>query len=171
MRALPAVLLLLLACSSAGCGGASFQGNVYRDGTMRYRVGELGSGWERLDVGGQNDLAWRNAAIGAIVQMNATCRPRSDVPLTALTNHLLIGFTDRDIREQALFPLDGREALRTHLLARLDGVQRELLFVVMKKDDCVYDFALVAPPGAPFERARPSFEALVTGFTTEVSPL
>jgi hypothetical protein len=46
--------------------------------------------------------------------------------------------------------------------------ERELLFVVMKKDDCVYDFALIAPPGSPFERSVGEFEAFVAGFSTEV---
>ena len=168
-----ALLLAMLCSALAGsaltaCGGASFQGGVYRDREARYRVGELGSGWTRLALGDDNDLAFRNAALGAIVQVNASCDPDSDVPLTALTNHLLIGFTERDVRAQELLPMDGREALRTHVVARLDGVPRELLFYVLKKDDCVYDFALVAVPGSAFEAARPAFEGLVSGFTTEV---
>lgn len=156
--------LFLGACG----GGGALRGDVYGDEEARYRVGPLGSGWQALDVAGQNDLAYHDPDLGAIVQVNATCDPDSDVPLTALTNHLLIGFTERDIREQRLFPLDGREALRTHVIAKLDGVPRELLFVVMKKDDCVYDFALITPPGSPFERAVPDFERFVGGFTTEV---
>ena len=166
-RVARASLLLVAILGLAACGGPSFAGSVYRDGTMAYRLGELGSGWERLDVGGHNDLAWRNAGVGAIVQVNASC-PRTDAPLTALTNHLLVGFTQREIQEQALVPMDGREALRTHLIASLDGVPRELLFVVMKKDDCVYDFALIATPGGAYARALPSFERLVAGFSTEV---
>jgi hypothetical protein len=90
------------------------------------------------------------------------------VPLTALTNHLLLGFTERDVQEQEIVPMDGREALRTHVVARLDGVPRELLFYVMKKDDCVYDLALLAPVGPQFERALVEFEPFVAGFTTEV---
>src|SRR5690242_20716360 len=110
----------------AGCGGGRLRGDVYTDAEARYRVGPLSSGWSALDVEDQNDLAYHHEAIGAIVQVNATCDPDSDVPLTALTNHLLIGFTERDVRDQRLMPLDGREALRTHVLARLDGVEREL---------------------------------------------
>jgi len=152
----------------AGCGGGRLRGDVYVDSEARYRVGPLSSGWSALDVEDQNDLAYHHEAIGAIVQVNATCDPDSDVPLTALTNHLLIGFTERDVREQRVVPMDGREALRTHVIARLDGVERELLFVVMKKDDCVYDFSLIAPPGSAYTRALPEFEAFLAGFSTEV---
>lgn len=158
-----AVVLLAVGCGA----GASFSGNVFRDAEARYRVGELGGGWERIEIE-QNDLAWRDRDTGAIVQVNATCDPFQDVPLSALTNHLLIGFTNREWRSSETVALDGREALRSHVMARLDGVPRELLFYVLKKDRCTYDFALVAPPGDRFRAAEPAFERLVAGFTTEV---
>ncbi|MDQ3037255.1 MAG: hypothetical protein M3Y87_32980 [Myxococcota bacterium] len=150
------------------CGGPELQGNVFVGGETRYRIGDLGAGWQRLSVADQNDLAYHHGGMGAIVQANATCDPGADVPLTALTNHLLIGFTERDIREQRVVPMDEREALRTHVVARLDGVPRELVFYVIKKDDCVYDFALITPPGESFLRAAPDFERFVAGFTTDV---
>ncbi len=159
-RALTAAAFALL----AGCGGERLRDGVYRDDEARYRVGALDSEWVPLDVAGQNDLAWHSARLGAVVQVNATCDPGSDTPLTALTNHLLIGFTERVQTEQSLVPMDGREALRTRLVARLDGVPRALSIVVLKKDDCVYDFALIArPDGAVAEAA---FDAFVAGFST-----
>lgn len=157
-------LVLALGCG----GGATFADNVYRDREATYRVGELGPGWERITMEG-NDLAWHHDGLGAVVQVNATCDPFQDVPLSALTNHLLIGFTEREMRSSETVPLDGREALRSHLVARLDGVPRELLLYVMKKDMCTYDFALVAPPGDEYRGAEPAFERFVAGFTTELA--
>lgn len=151
-----------------GCGGPTFVGNVYRDGEATYRVGDLGPAWRRIGME-DNDLAWHNEQVGAVVQVNATCDPFQDVPLSALTNHLLIGFTDREFRSSEAVPLDGREALRSRVVARLDGVPRELLLYVMKKDQCTYDFALVAPPGESYREAEPEFERMVAGFTTEVA--
>lgn len=150
----------------SACGGSSFDGRVFRDDEARYRVGELGEGWEPLRMS-QNDLAWRHPSTGAVVQVNATCDPFADVPLTSLTNHLLIGFTDRQWREQERVPFDGREALRSHVVARLDGVPRELLLYVMKKDECTYDLALIAPEGEGFEATQDGFETFVAGFSTE----
>jgi hypothetical protein len=153
---------------SAGCGGGgALIGNLYRDDEASYRIGELGAAWRRLDLE-QNDLAWHNGDVGAIVQVNATCDPLSDAPLSALTNHLLIGFTDREFLSSEVVPLDGREALRSHVTAKLDGVPRELLFYVLKKDECTYDFALVAPPGDAYTRAEQEFERFVASFTTDV---
>ncbi|HJL17228.1 MAG TPA: hypothetical protein RMH99_16290 [Sandaracinaceae bacterium LLY-WYZ-13_1] len=157
-----------LALAALGCGGGgTLAGQVYRDAEARYRVGDLGPGWDRLEMG-DNDLAWHHDELGAVVQVNATCDPFQDVPLTSLTNHLLIGFTDREYRSSDVVPLDEREALRSHVVAKLDGVPRELLLYVLKKDECTYDFALIAPPAAGYERAAPAFERFVQGFTTEV---
>lgn len=158
------MLLGLAACSG---GGGQLRGTLYSDREASYRIGSLSGDWQRLSVEDQNDLAWRSARLASIVQVNATCDPASDVPLTALTNHLLMGFTEREIQAQEIVPMDGREALRTHVVARLDGVPRELLFYVLKKDECVYDLALLAPVGAPFERALVEFEPFVAGFTTD----
>ena len=158
---------LSLFLSVLGCGGgASLSGNLYRDAEASYRVGELGAGWESVRMD-QNDLAWHSASLGAIVQVNATCDPSGDVPLTSLTNHLLIGFTDREMLSSDPVALDGREALRSHVVASLDGVPRELLLYVLKKDECTYDFALIAPTGERYTAAEPVFERFVASFSTE----
>jgi len=102
-----------------------------------------------------------------IVQVNGSCDPALDIPLVALTNHLLIGFTEREyVTEPELRQLDGREALHTHVRAKLDGVPRELYFVVTKKDECVFDLSLIAPPGERFASALPAFEQMVASFVS-----
>ncbi len=151
--------------SAIACSGSQYRAGVYEDGDARYSLQAPGSEWSRLELAGQNDLAWRNDSLAAIIQTNASCNPSQDIPLVALTNHLLIGFTEREVATQDLVSLDGREALRTHVRAKLDGVTRELLLVVLKKDGCVYDFALVAPP-ASFSGARSTYETMLGSFGT-----
>ncbi len=118
-----------------------------------------------MDVEDANDLAWFHESLDSIIQVNASCNPRLDIPLAALTNHLMIGFTDRELLDQQVEPFDGREALRTHVRARLDGVLREMTLLVAKKDQCVYDFALVAPPRS-YAQASATFEPIVASFAT-----
>jgi len=160
---------LLLLVPILGCGGgAHLHGRVFRDDEAHYRIGELSPDWTRITVA-NNDLAFHDASLEAIIEVNASCDPAGDIPLTVLTNHLLAGFTQRQILSQDLLPMDGREALRSHVIAALDGVPREFLIFVMKKDDCVYDFVLIAPEGTPFQRSQAIFEGFVGGFTTDVS--
>ena len=56
--------------------------------------------------------------------------------------HFVIGKVS--FSEQQLVEMDGREALRTHLIAKLDGVPKRFTVYVLKKDGCVYDFLHVA---------------------------
>lgn len=118
---------------------------------------------------GQNDLAWQNDGHAAVMQVDSSCDSGLDIPLKVLTNHVLIGFTDREFIEQELVPMNDREALRTHLMARLDGVQRELMLQILKKNGCTYDFALIAPPGDHFAALVPDFDSLIQQFET-ISP-
>lgn len=159
---------MLGALAVAGCGGAGhLEGHVFHGAETTYRVGHLGPDWRPLDVEDQNDLAFSDERTDAVVQVNSSCDPDLDIPLESLTRHLLIGFTDRQIRSQKRVPMDAREALRTHVVAKLDGVPREMLLYVLKKNECVYDFALVAPPGERYARARDAYEAFIAGFHTE----
>jgi hypothetical protein len=158
---------ILLAGLLAGCAtSGSFEGQVYRGPEVSYEVGSLQAGWRRVEVARENDAAWSHGKLASVVQVNASCNPELDIPHEALTGHLMIGFTEREYESQQRVPLAAREALRTHVRAKLDGVPRELLLYVLKKNGCVYDFVLVGPPDERFDRARDDFERLVQGFGT-----
>jgi hypothetical protein len=86
-----------------------------------------------------------------------------------LTNHLVIGFTDREWVSKTPFKLDDRDALRSKVNAKLDGVPTSLDLVVLKKNGCVHDFTYVSPRGAEGAYAK-EFEALVQGFRQERAP-
>jgi hypothetical protein len=158
--------LTALGCATTG----TLQSDVYRGSQTTYRIGTLSSDWARVTVDDQNDLAWHSEAKEGVMHVDSSCDPALDIPLKALRGHLMIGFTEREVVEEVVVPMDGREALRTHLTAKLDGVPREILLQILKKDDCVYDFGLITPPGEPFEAAKADFEQLLAGFTTDVGP-
>ncbi|MFZ1865449.1 MAG: hypothetical protein WAU39_14580 [Polyangiales bacterium] len=158
---------LLVSLSTIGCATTgTLKNGVYHGEQTSYRIGPVGPGWTRLTVDHENDLAWHNAAIGAVMHVDSSCDPAFDIPLIALRMHLLIGFTDRDIVSEETVPMDGREALRTHVTAKLDGVSRDILLQILKKDDCVYDFGLITPSGSSFEDALEDFDQMLAGFTT-----
>lgn len=152
---------------AAGCATTgTLQNGVYRAPEATYEIGPVGPDWERLSVNDKNDLAWHNPDKEAVMHVDSRCDPSLDIPLTALRAHLMIGFTDRDIISEETVPMDGREALRTQFTAKLDGVARQIVMQTLKKDSCVYDFALITPPGPIFEDALGDFDAFVDGFRT-----
>ena len=157
-------LALALGCGASQSGGA-FDGQVYRNGRVAFRVGPVPQGWRAVEVHGES-LAFRDDAHAASILVNARCGKVDEAtPLVALTNHLLMGSTDREFISQEKEPFDGREALRTKLRAKWDGVPMALDIFVASKDGCVYDFVYMGAPAA-YEAGASGFESFVRGFRT-----
>ena len=154
--------LIAVGCAKTG----TLEGSLYRGDQTSYTIGSVSPDWTLVTVNQQNDLAWHSDARGAVMHVDSDCDPALDIPLKALRNHLMIGFTEREVVEDEVVPMDGREALRTHLRAKLDGVPREILLQILKKDDCVYDFGLITPPGPRFEESLADFDQMLAGFAT-----
>lgn len=158
-------LALLAAIFASACSGPHYEGGIYRDRAMAFRLGETPRTWERIAVSDAK-LAFRDDGAQTTTLVNARCgQDADDAPLEALRAHLFLLFTEREILEESRIPLDGREALRTVLLAKLDGVPKAFAVYVLKKDGCVYDFVQVSPPEA-LDGTRPAFERFVSGFRT-----
>jgi hypothetical protein len=160
--------LVVIAATNSRCGGAaarSFDGTTYRDGPVAFQVGTVPSSWRAVDVTNAS-LAYRDDPHGASILLNARChRPDEATPLVALTNHLFIGATARDVVSQGTEPFDGRETLHTKMRATWDGVPIAFDVYVAKKDGCIYDFVYMGDPAA-YEEGRHDFETFVKGFRT-----
>ena len=156
---------LLVSACGGNRGQGSFEGNVYRSGPIAFQLPEPPSGWRRIEVDAAS-LAFRDDAHSASVLLNARCTSADDrTPLVALTNHLLIGTTDREYLSQSTVPFDGREALHTRAKAKWDGVPMIVDVFVLSKDGCIYDFVYLGAPNG-FEAGAPVFESFVRGFRT-----
>jgi hypothetical protein len=144
-----------------GCASVSFQDGIYDNGTVRYRVGMLGSDWQRVEVD-DNDLAFHHAQLG-VIAVNSTCTDYEDVPEVALVNHLLFGTSERDFRVEETITLDGRGARHVIVDVELDGVPLTLDIFLLKKDGCVYDITFTASRTS-HPQGQPLFNAFVQRF-------
>ena len=150
---------------AVGCGHDPWDGRVYHGKQVTFRTGPVPGQWERISMDGPL-LAFTDKSSDGTVDVYARCgQDADDVPLVALTKHLLIGFTERDFKEEKVVPMDGREALHTVVHAKLDGVLVALSIYVMKKDGCVYDLVYVASP-ARYDKGVSAFDSFVGGFGT-----
>ena len=132
---------------------------------LHFQVGPIPASWRSIDAD-YALLAYRNDASNSTIALNARCGvDGDDVPLSALTQHLFLEFTDRAQVSQKPVSLAGREALRSELVASLDGVKKRYLVYVLKKDGCVYDFMQIAAGGAELAD-QADFERFVQGFVT-----
>ena len=116
-----------------------------------------------------NDVAFFSRVSSHSMAINATCQGFDDAQLEVLTQHLLIGFTSREKVEQRRQMLDGRESIWSHYRAKLDGVEREMLLVTVKKDNCVFDFSYLAAAGQ-YEPTHTEFISMVEGFHLDNPP-
>ena len=133
------------------------------DDGPRYTVGDLPEGWKTESDATGADKAYRLGESGVSILVNATCEVYSQVPLKALTAHLLIDITDREILSREETTIDYRDAMVTVVKGKLDGGEVQMDLRVVKIDDCVYDLAYVAAPES-FGEGHADFEALVKSF-------
>lgn len=155
-------------CLASACARPAWDGHTYASGAVQFQTGPIAHGWHRME-GEPALLAFRDPARDLVISVNGRCgKDSDDVPLSALTQHLFLYFTDRQPLAQTALSLDGREALRTELSAKLDGVQRRFVVYVMKKDGCVYDFILIAEPTVSPSSVS-EFDRFVSGFSTNAA--
>ena len=154
------MILLVLAC-------ASKEVRVSNAMQARYELPAPGEGWEPVRSGGA-DHAWWNAEHAASFYADSNCGVRfEDVALARLADAQLNGVADGDPLSEEYFMLDGREAYTRLALGQLDGVPVELAVTIMKKNQCTYDFVLVAPRGDAFTLAWRDARRSIEGFATE----
>lgn len=154
--------LILAALTFGSCSARHFEGNIFSKNDMKYRVGKLDKTWTQVEISGA-DLAFYNSKKGATMVVNATCDGGNDAPLDMLTKHLVFGFTSRQFIEEKTIEVDGRGALLTHFLGKIDGVLVEMHILVLKKNNCVFDLVYSAAPGS-FSGSGEFFENFVLAF-------
>src|SRR5947209_20576803 len=91
-----AVVGALFGAFAGACGGSAqrFDGQVYKDEKLAFRVPPVPPEWRRIDVSDAS-VAFRDDTHDASILLNARCGRRDDdTPLRALTQHLILGTTE-----------------------------------------------------------------------------
>jgi hypothetical protein len=135
--------------------------------TPTYHVATLPPAWRQIRADADG-WSWHHSDGGTIASTR-TCDRADDVPLDVLTNHLLIGVVERHESARVASVVDGRAALRTQLVAKLDGVRVAMDLVVLKKDGCTYDLMLLTPPALAAARVA-DFDRFLAGFSAGGAP-
>ncbi len=164
-RRIGALLAVAAVACSLACSSSQGTRGPFRAGETEFLLGPIPTHWRSIEAPGTLG-SFEDPSSGSVVSIGSRCGAEAeDVPLSALTAHLFIQFTERQLESEQLVPLAGREALRTAMTAKLDGVRRWFVTYVLKKDGCVYDFWHVAPrPATQVELT--TFERVVAGFRT-----
>jgi len=132
-------LLTLTCCSLIGSGG------LKRAKGLSYSIP---AGWIETDSEGESDRAFKLNS-GSTVTLTSSCQGNRKSTLESLTKDLLLGARKVKFIKQENINIANAEALFSHVNATVEGKSFQLLFVVTKKNNCVFDFSLVSPKSIP----------------------
>ena len=151
----------------AACAGRQPLPGAYHS-SKGYRLTLPGSDWQPIR-NSRADLELRHREAKAGILVNASCESRrSQSTVNVLTREILAGFTAREVHEQDVASIAGREA--AHMVVegqsglRSDRVRVELY--VARDDRCVYDLLYAAAP-EDFATWRGDFRRLVGTFVLD----
>ncbi len=119
---------------------------VYFDRNHYYKVGALSKDWKQ-SLQKEPGIVFKNSETEATIATEAICGAGfQDAPLRLLTTNLFSGMADVQRMSEEQWMLSGRAALYTKAMATLDGVPVSLNIVVIKKDNCEFDFYAISIP-------------------------
>lgn len=139
-----------------------------------YRVASPAAPWHKLVVDKEGatveamkaDLAYENPETGSIISLNSLCRKYTDESLEDLTNNLVRGIGKRQQLRRTETKVDGADALDSLFEGEMDNVRLNIRTVVLKKNECTYDFIYVSIPKREGASAQ-AFESFLASFRTE----
>jgi len=139
--------LIALLLSAASCADKNHFGVIaaQKHGLTDYETGDLSKDWRNHRIS-DADHVYINKLDGCSIMVNSTCGIEKRISPVALTNHLLIDMTHREIVSQEEVIIDGRTGLRTEIKARLDGAPVQMCIYIVQIDYCIYDMAYAAHP-------------------------
>ncbi len=150
------LVLLLVSCTSGP------KGHVKKSHTQ-FGVSPP-AGWLEKSFRGA-DLFYEHNSKHASIFVSAECDKLSDSPLEVLTSQLLVGLSDINYLKQEIINIADREAVISEITAKVDGVERFLKTMVLRKNRCVYDAVFNSAPTSSYLAA--DFDKLVKSFWAE----
>ena len=109
-------------------------------------------------------ITFYNDNYKASITTDAFCgKSFTDRPLDALAGELTSVLSDRTTVSTQDMMLDGRGALRVFVEGKMDGVPLKMDVVVIKKNNCNFDFVSVTPTDASNE-VKNDFEGFLKSF-------
>lgn len=129
-----------------------------------YSVGFLPSGWTRFATK-TPAIAFHHEEYQSTIFTWAQCgRQYEDVPHHALAERLLGGVEQPQTLTSQSLQLAQRAAFLKRIRGSVDGVEVEVASVVVKKDDCCFDFVLIEPSPNKSATAMADFQTFYSGF-------
>lgn len=161
MKLIAAIMITVLATS---CATVKTTNDSVKKRYTKYGIATLPSSW-RKESFRNTDLFFQHVNSDATIYISSQCEKFSDSPLEGLTSQMLVGMGKYDITSQHRQKLNDREGLISEVRVDLDGVERYLKIMVLRKNRCVYDAVLSAKESTP--DITKDFDDMINGFWAE----
>lgn len=139
------------------------QGNTVATVGGRFRIGPLSPAWVQKELK-YRAVVFTHNSYSSSIALSAFCKGAyDDIRLSILTDQLFYSITNRKRLFQKTVLMDRREAQRTVVNGKMDGAPIVVDVVVLKMNECVFDFSLSSVPG-DYEKTRGDFEKFYQGF-------
>ncbi|MBT3181694.1 MAG: hypothetical protein HN337_04200 [Deltaproteobacteria bacterium] len=112
-------------------------------------------------------ITFYNEGLGSTISTDAYCGKNVEARLLdSLSGDILNAFDKKQVISEKEFDLDGRGAVRQLIAGELDGVAVTVDLVIVRKNECVFDFYSVSEGGISPETTN-AFELFFEGFHYE----
>lgn len=145
------LLTVLYACSSAD-NGVYTKSDSVSNGLKK----NLPKSWREVESGG-SDYALQNTSSHTFFIFNSACRKFDPSNLPTLTNSIMAGINDVEIIEKLTTEHQGREAVLLTAKGSMDGITRFFKILTTQKNNCIYDYALIATDAKTLESDTKDF--------------
>lgn len=113
-------------------------------------AGKAPAPWIEMNSEG-SDFALQNKKTKSIFLLNSSCRKYEASNLNALTSSILTGLDDIKIIEKKNVYYQEREAASVSASGKLDGILRFIKVITIQKNNCIYDYVLIATNKTNFD--------------------
>lgn len=134
------LILSLLIISSCSSDGGAYKKSDRVDNQLSSNVPKP---WSKLSSEG-SDYALQNKKSKSIFLFNSSCRKFEGSSLEALTSSMLTGIEDLQVTEKKDAFYQDRDAVEVTANGKLDGITRFFKIVTIQKNNCIYDYVLIA---------------------------
>lgn len=156
------ILMSVITLSGVNC--TKTMSGVVKKSHTHYGVALPPSTWTSKNFRG-TDLFFKHNFYDAMIFLKAQCQKISDSPLPAMTAQILAGMGKYEIIAQYPISLAEREGLISEVNVKLDGVDRYLKTLVLRKNRCLFDVILSSHDNNP--EIVKDFDALIKTFWAE----
>lgn len=133
-------LLILIFSLLSGC---SFTDSQTLRKSQGYSLDFKNTDWTSI-APREADKAFISNKTSSILLLNSLCGIYEATSLNHLISNMMGGIEDVQIQRKQENELINRKSLRTYAIGEIDGVPIFLIIETVRKDSCIYDFALIS---------------------------